>query len=101
MKNQILAVILAGVMLLTSAGSLFMCGWYVLSAKQGIATQFEIAKVNVIGNTVRSLLVDSVEYSKHNPNITPLLQSCNVLPRTPQTPGPAPSAPAAPKSSSK
>lgn len=101
MKSQIIAWLLAGVLFLTSVSSLALCGWYVVSAKTGVATQNEVTQLNITGSAVRSLLIDSVEYSKRNAAITPLLQSLNVLPRAQASANPATTVPTTPKASSR
>ena len=85
MKTQRLTIALAGGLLVTSIFTVLLGAWYVISARQGVAAQADLAKVNFIQTATRSLLVDSVEYSKQHPGITPLLQSWSIAPSTPKT----------------
>lgn len=67
---------------MSSIFTILLCVWYILSARQSLAAQADVAKVNFIENATRSLLMDAVEYSKQHPALTPLLQSWNVMPAT-------------------
>jgi hypothetical protein len=82
MKIKMLLSTLAGLLLVTSAIAAGSCLWYVWSCRQDVAASLELERVNLRGKAVQALLRDSVEYSKHNPAIVPLLQNLNVLPRT-------------------
>ena len=72
-------------MLVTSIFAVLLGAWYVISSRQGVAAQTDLAKVNFIQTATRALLVDSVEYSKQHPALTPLLQSWNIVPSSPKT----------------
>lgn len=100
MRVQIVAAILAGVLFLSSLLTFGFCAWYVLSARANIATQGEIVRVNAHGAAVRALLMESAEYSKRHPSMTPLLQSLNVLPRAPLPTNQAPAGLVSPAPSS-
>lgn len=80
MKTQRLVIALAGGLLITSIFAVLLGLWFVLSARQGHAAQSDLVKANFLQSATRSLLVDSVEYSKQHPGLAPLLQSWNLLP---------------------
>jgi len=76
---------------MSSIFTILLCVWYVLSARQSLFAQANVARVNFVENATRSLLMDAVEYSKQHPALTPLLQSWNVLPgASTSTPAPKP-----------
>ncbi len=96
MRVRLAVIALAGVLLLSSIITSGLCAWYVWSSRQNLMVQAEVARLNMLGAAIRSLLGDSIDYGKRNPTIVPLLQSWKVLPATPApvTPpaggGPAP-----------
>jgi hypothetical protein len=90
MKNKLMAAPLAWLLLATSVLTVVFCLWFVWSSRQNLMAQVELERLNARGNALRALLQESVEFSKHNPAIVPLLQSLNVLPRgTNSAPAPA------------
>jgi hypothetical protein len=81
MRIQYLARGLAYALLLSSLFTGALCLWCVWSSHQNNKVQRDVARLNAVATVVRSLLADSLEYSKHNPAMVPLLQQFNVLPR--------------------
>jgi hypothetical protein len=89
MKIRYAAAVLAGFLLLSSIMTAGLCTWLVWSSRQNMVVQAEVARLNALGGAIRALLMDSIEYSKRNPAMLPLLQSWNVLPRAAGTNQPA------------
>lgn len=87
MKIKSLAILLAILAVSTSLVATGYCVWYVWSARQSMMTQAEIARLNAKGQVVRALVAESIDYSRTHPNIVPVLQGLNFLPR--QTNAPA------------
>ena len=81
MRLQNAAAILVGLLLASSFCATGLSVWYVFSARQNMQAQREIAVLNARGNALRSLMGESIEYSKRNPAMVPVLQSWNILPR--------------------
>ena len=69
-----LAAGLAGVSLISSVIAAGFCVWYVWSARQNLAAQTEIMHLNAKSQVVRALMLESVDYSKRNSAIVPILQ---------------------------
>ncbi|MBI5384559.1 MAG: hypothetical protein HZA90_07700 [Verrucomicrobia bacterium] len=101
MKTHILAAILGGVALITSLLAFGYCGYYVVSARAAMRTEGEFTRLNAISTAVRALLLDSLEYSKTHPSMTPLLQTWNIVARGPQATNPVPPLGIAPKTSTR
>jgi hypothetical protein len=78
MKNNLLTRVLVGLV----AGSAFLAA--VFACRCSIAlrdlrrVQPKIAEATTYPNIAQSLLNDTLEYSRHNPAIDPLLQTLNV-----------------------
>jgi hypothetical protein len=96
MKIQRVTACLAGLALLSSAFASACCLWFVLSSRQNLAVQRDVMKINNFKTAMHSLLLDSIEYSKRNPSMVPLLQSWNVLPPGASNPASATSGTRAP-----
>ncbi len=87
MSRNYFAFILAGLVLVLAV----LCAWfaerYAFSTRDLRRIQPQVAAINNRLNLAQALLNDTMEYSKRNPAIDPLLQSLNL--KTNSTP-PAP-----------
>ena len=90
MKIHYLAAGLAGLLFLGSLCTCGLCLWYVWSYRQNMVVQTEVLRLSSTAAAVRSLLADSVEYSRRNSAILPLLKEWNLTPRIAPTNTPAP-----------
>ncbi len=89
MKNNMLALLLAAILLLTTVLNLWLVHSYHSALNSIRAITPEMARVQNARNVIGALVNDLNEYSRKNPAILPLLQ--------PQGPPPAAAAPAAAK----
>jgi len=83
MRMQYIAAGLAGMLFVSSIGTSGFCLWYVWSSRQNLQVQVDVMRINAGAAAVRSVLLESAEYSKHSPAMASLLQSWNVPPRNP------------------
>ena len=82
MKNSPLTTILVGVLAVISLWSLVLCGMYVHRSRQLVDLKNRAAAINYRQNAINSLVNDTVEYSKRNPAIEPILESAGVKPKS-------------------
>ena len=87
MKNNPLALMLVGILLISSLINLWLAYSYNSSLSQLRALQNEIAGVQNSRNTLNILFNELAEYSRKNPAITPMLQQVGILPPTAAKPG--------------
>lgn len=90
MKGNSLLVGLATLLAAFSAGVTSLAYQYVQLTRSLNGAQFAIAQVELRQNRLRALVNESIEYSKRDPSINPLLQAIGAKagPSTPVTPGP-------------
>jgi hypothetical protein len=93
MRNNALTQLLVGLVALSVLASSGLAFYYVRSVQALNRLQLQTAVINRNRSLVNSLAADTVEYSKRNPAIDPLLQSVGMKPRpngaAPVNPGPA------------
>lgn len=94
LKNNLLSMLLAGVLTLTSIGAAVMIYTYIQTATKVQHNQGLITVINRNQGSLQNLANDAVQYSRRNPAIDPLLQSLGFKART-TTNQPAAGAPAA------
>lgn len=92
MKNNQIIAMLVGILVITTG----LCGWhayrYVSAFHQRQQLAPTLASVHYTEGLISALANDTVEYSKKNPAIDPILKSYNLMPNG--TPPPANSRPA-------
>lgn len=74
MKDPV-PVILSAILLLSVVATSGLCLWYLQCTRQYNAAQAEVERISRNRNLMQALLNDSVEYSKKNPAIIPILQN--------------------------
>jgi hypothetical protein len=100
MKNNQLIAVLTGVFFLCALTTAYNTYRYHVSTHALLDMQGRAAYVDTVRPILESLLHDTIEYSKKNPAINPLLASVTNLPAAP-TPAPAPAKTPAAKPSTK
>lgn len=95
MQNNALTQLLVGLVVLSVLASSGLAFYYVRSVQALNRLQLQTAVINRNRSLVNALAADTVEYSKRNPAIDPLLQSVGMKPR-PAGAAPANQAPAKP-----
>jgi hypothetical protein len=95
MRIQFVAIGLAAILFVSSLAAAVLCLWYVWSYRQNMVVQNEMVRLNNVSAAVRSLVVDSFEYSKSNPSMLPVLKQFSIVPRAVATNQP-PAAPGGP-----
>ena len=78
MKNSPLTTILLAALLISAVASAVMCMMYVSSTRELHSLESEAAFMNSNRAAVNALLNDTIEYSKRNPAIVPILESVGV-----------------------
>lgn len=73
---------LATLLLVASTATAGLCYWYLQCTRQEQQVQADVTRINQNRALMQSLANDSVEYSKKNPAIVPLLQSFGLRTRT-------------------
>jgi hypothetical protein len=94
MRNNQFAVVLAGLLLFSTLITAFLIARYSFSIRKLQAYGPQAVEVNSSRSLVQSLINDTIEYSKRNPDVIPLLQQVGL----PVGKGPAPAATSAPSS---
>jgi hypothetical protein len=80
MKNSPLTTILMAALLISAVASAVMCMMYVSSTREIHSLEAEAAFINNNRAVVNALLNDTIEYSKRNPAMVPILESVGVKP---------------------
>jgi hypothetical protein len=91
MKRNLLTALLMAALFVNAAGSAFLSYQYVRSVRLLQKVQYQRGLINREMSIFQALLNDTLEYSKKNPKIEPLLQTilkpkttnASVAPRTP------------------
>jgi hypothetical protein len=73
MNKSPLTSILTGALGLSALVSLILCYMFIQDTREARSLQPQVMGVNIKRNIIMALYNDSVEYSKKNPSITPLL----------------------------
>ena len=80
MKNNPLTTVLLGVLTVSALLSVGFCWRYVSNARELRSLQTQANLINNNRTMINSLANDTVEYSKKNPAIDPILESVNLKP---------------------
>ena len=92
MKNNPLTVALVWVLGVCAIATVGLIGTFTYKLRELGTVQPRLIHINNINGFLRALSADSLEYSKRNPAINPLLQSLGVISPEPRPAGnPAPS----------
>ncbi len=96
MRTNSVVAALVGVLLVSGAFTLWASARYYFCLKELQRLQTQMLFINNVVNAAGALATDSLEYSKRNPAIQPLLQQYSVGPRQspPAAATPAPQKPA-------
>ncbi len=89
MRNNAFTQLLVGLTALSILATAGLAFYYVQTVRKLNLLQSQAALLNRNRTLVNALVNDTVEYSKHNPSIDPILQSVNIKPRPGTAPPPA------------
>jgi hypothetical protein len=78
MKNSPLATVLLALLACAALGSLILCFIYIRANREMRFLRTNFAIMQLKQRAMQSLTYDLVEYSKHNPQIDPLLESYRI-----------------------
>jgi hypothetical protein len=81
LKEDPLGTALAALILLSVVLTAGLCYWYLQSARNYSLLQMEVSAINRNRTVAQQLAAETVEYSKTNPSILPLLQSVGINPK--------------------
>ncbi|HWQ90071.1 MAG TPA: hypothetical protein VN673_00250 [Clostridia bacterium] len=92
MKKSPLTRILLGVLTLSTLASLAFCAWYIMGVRNLKTLQPQVVAVQNNRALINALVAETMEYSKRNPAIDPLLESAGLKgkPGAPAQPAPSP-----------
>jgi len=97
MKNNPLTVALVAVLAVCAVATAVLSATFTFKLRKLGAMQTRLIQINNVNGFLRSLSADSLEYSKKNPAINPLLQTFGVIapePRPAANPAPPANKPA-------
>jgi hypothetical protein len=80
MKNSPLATILLGVLTLSALASVVLCWLYISNTRELRSLQGQANIINNNRTVMTALANDTMEYSKKNPAIDPILESVGLKP---------------------
>jgi hypothetical protein len=80
MKNNQLTTILLGLLTLSALASVVLCWLYISNTRELRALQTQVGFINNNRNVMSALANDTVEYSKKNQDINPILISVGLNP---------------------
>jgi hypothetical protein len=80
MKNNPLTTVLLGVLTVSALASVVLCYLFVTNTRQKNSLQSQANFIVYNRNFVGALVNDTLEYSKKNPDIDPLLESLRLKP---------------------
>jgi hypothetical protein len=101
MKNNLLTTMLLGVLLVCALFSLALCWIYIHNTRQLHVLQRNETYMRSHEMFINNLVAETVEYSKRNPAVDPILEAIGVkAPKAGAAPAAAP-APAKPSTSTK
>ncbi len=83
MKNEPLIGTLVGVLALCALASVVLCYLYVAKSRELRALQGQVMLVTNRRAAFNALIVDSIEYSKKNSAINPILEAIGATPAKP------------------
>ena len=94
MRNNVLTQLLVGLVALSVLATSGLAFYYVRSVQKLNRLQLQSAVINRNRGLVNSLATETLEYSKRNPAIDPVLQSVGIKPKpagsVPMPPAPQP-----------
>jgi hypothetical protein len=93
MRNNAFTHLLVGLAALSIVATAGLAFYYVQTVRKLNLLQSEVANKNRNRALINALVNDTLEYSKRNPAIDPLLQSVNIKPKPGTAPMPAPAKP--------
>jgi hypothetical protein len=93
MRNNAFTQLLVGLTALSILVTASLACYYVQTVRKLNLLQSEVAVRNRNRTLINSLVAESVEYSKRNPSIDPILQSMNIKAKPGSSPVPAASKP--------
>jgi hypothetical protein len=91
MKSNPLTVALVAVLAVCAVATVVLSATFTLKLRKLGTMQARLIQINNVNGFLRSLSADSLEYSKKNPAINPLLQTFGII-----SPEPKPAASPAP-----
>ncbi len=89
MRNNSLAAALVGVLLVCGLFTTWISVRYYFSLKELQRLQAQVAYINTVRKAALDLAGESLEYSKRQPAIVPLLQQFQIIARSNQPPAAA------------
>jgi hypothetical protein len=78
MKNSPLTTFLLAVLALSTVLSVVFCGFYIYNTRELRKLQGQMTFINGRTSAITSLANDTLEYSKRNPAIDPILEAFNI-----------------------
>jgi hypothetical protein len=78
MRNNQFAVVLAGLLAISTLVTAWLTFYYFRSVRKIAASQFQVVEVNKSRDLINHLVADTMEYSKQNKEIDPLLQGMGL-----------------------
>ncbi len=82
MKNSPLTTVLLGLLVISALFSVFLCYSYMSNVRELRSLQGQAAMINNNDNVIRTLANETVEYSKTNKAIDPVLESVGLKPKS-------------------
>ena len=89
MKNSPLITILLGVLTVSALASVVLCWLYISNTRQLRSLQSQANMINNNRTVMTALANDTMEYSKKNPAIDPILESVGLKPSKSNAPAAA------------
>jgi hypothetical protein len=80
MKNTPLTTILLGALTLSALASVVLCWLYISNTRELRTLQSQASLINNNRTVITALANDTVEYSKKNPAVDPILESLGLKP---------------------
>jgi hypothetical protein len=86
MNKSSATTVLLVVLLISALASVLFCGLYIRSAMRMRDVQRGMASAQAYRNLFMSLVNDTMEYSKKNPAVDPILEAAGIKPKTAPAP---------------
>jgi aromatic ring hydroxylase len=80
MKNNPLTTVLLGVLTVSAMLSALLCCLFITNTRQKNELQSKASEIIMRNNLINALANDTLEYSKKNPAIDPILESVGLKP---------------------
>lgn len=81
MNRDPITVLLAAALLVSVTATAGLCYWYLQCVREHQQAQEEVARINRNKALIQALATESLEYSRKNPALTPILQSLGIRSR--------------------